>query len=371
MSPPSDHSAPGSPSSRLAAAIAKLKAMARRAHVARVPYDDDESEQYRTFRRAISNVLSTELALSTFAQIVDGLPTADIAFDRRFHGLDNDHPVDEHEELCPGVMEWTREIRDQFNPSILMFDPTLIKAYRRAIPGSRVFKVRFLELVAVSVHQLAALLFNLGVYMHTGGPEDVERVTQYQGPPLAPGLAVCIPEVTLFNHHGYLDDDIYPEGAADVAGYWAEDPEERAPIDPPNAWFNSSRRMVTNRYYQLLDHLQDAMVDFFLAEDPARVPCPLPVLGDKSNGVRVDFWDAILHRFICRDPWECKPPSEATVEFWARRPQNELDYPEHRAVLDAVTARFGDGLGMSPNEKEGGSHVEVPSQGGSKLPGNE
>lgn len=136
MSPPSDRSAAGSPSPTsdpevdhevefTASAIATLKMMAHRAHAARVPYDDDGSEQHRAFRRAISNVLSTELALSTFAQIVDGLPMADTAYNRRMHGLDPDHPVDKHEELCPGVMERTREIRDQFDPSILLFNPAV------------------------------------------------------------------------------------------------------------------------------------------------------------------------------------------------------------------------------------------------------
>ncbi|KAK3896817.1 hypothetical protein C8A05DRAFT_48308 [Staphylotrichum tortipilum] len=330
--------------------------MARRAHAARVPYDDDGSEQYRAFRRAISNVLSTELALSTFAQIVDGLPTADIAFDRHMHGLDSDHPVDKHEELCPGVMERTREIRDQFDPSILVFDPVLIKAYRRAMPGSRVFKVLLLELVAVFVHQLAVLLFNLNICMHTGGPEEVKRVTQYEEPPLAPGLAAFTPEATIFNHHAYLHDDIYPDGPADMAGHWAEDrvlggvtvfdrpAAERSPDDPPNAWFNSSRRKVIFGYYQLLDHQQDALVDFFLAEDPT-----------STNTVRLDFWDAILHRFVCRDPWECKP----------LRPQNTLDYPEYQAVRDAVLARFGDGAGSGgfPTPRERIARAYGPGNG--------
>lgn len=66
------------------------------------------------------------------------------------------------------------------------------------MPGSQAFKVRLLELVAVSVHQLAVRLFKLEIWMHTGGPEEVERVTQYEEPPLAPGLTVCTPEATIF-----------------------------------------------------------------------------------------------------------------------------------------------------------------------------
>jgi len=111
---------------RRVATIAKLKVLAREARAARVPYKDDGSSHHQIFRRAVSNVLSTELALFTFAQIVDGLPTADVAYDRRFPGLDGViHPIEEHPDLCPGVMERTREIRDQFDPSILVFDPTV------------------------------------------------------------------------------------------------------------------------------------------------------------------------------------------------------------------------------------------------------
>ena len=60
-------------------------------------------EHYAIFTRALKNVLATELALFTFAQIIDGLPIADVGFDRRGHGLSGDHPLDEHEELWPGL----------------------------------------------------------------------------------------------------------------------------------------------------------------------------------------------------------------------------------------------------------------------------
>ncbi|KAK3899810.1 hypothetical protein C8A05DRAFT_46220 [Staphylotrichum tortipilum] len=327
-----------------AATMTKLKGLARDAQTARVPYTDDGSMHHQTFRRAVSNVLSTELALFTFAQIIDGLPTADVAYDRRFPGLDGVvHPIEEHPNLCPGVMERTREIRDRFDRSILLFDLTVIRAYRRAVPGSQRFNIRFMELVAVSMHQLGTLLFNLEECMHKGGPQDIERITQYLEPPSSPGGF----------HHGYLADDIYPEGVADVVGYWTEDrilggvtvfdrqAEQRTPKEPPNTWFYGCRENVTYRYFQLQDQQQQAMVDFFLADDPGQAPCPLPIIGDKNNRVRVDFWKALTERFICRDVWERKPPTNETIRFWERRPQNEFDYPEHRTLLEAVNTRLG------------------------------
>lgn len=77
----------------------------------------------RVFVRALNNVLATDLALFTFAQIVDGLPIADVGWDRRLHMLQGDHPLDEHEELCPGALEKARELQKNWEPSMLKFNP--------------------------------------------------------------------------------------------------------------------------------------------------------------------------------------------------------------------------------------------------------
>jgi hypothetical protein len=106
-----------------AAITAKLKLLAREAKAARVPLDNDQSLHYKVFSRAITNVLSTELALFTFAQIIDGLPTADVAWDRRYSHLVGAHPIEEHEDICPGVLDRARRFRQDFDPGILSFDP--------------------------------------------------------------------------------------------------------------------------------------------------------------------------------------------------------------------------------------------------------
>ena len=52
-------------------------------------------------------VLSTELTLFTCAQVIDGLPTADVAWDQRYGGIFGDHIIDEAHggSLCPGAMD--------------------------------------------------------------------------------------------------------------------------------------------------------------------------------------------------------------------------------------------------------------------------
>lgn len=92
-------------------------------HRPRGSHNNDHSEHYEVFARAIFNLLSTELALFTFAQIIDGLPTSDVAWDCRYSDLVGAHPIEQHEDICPGVLDGARGFRRDFNPRILSFDP--------------------------------------------------------------------------------------------------------------------------------------------------------------------------------------------------------------------------------------------------------
>lgn len=78
----------------------------------------DHLHQQR-FRRAVLNVLSAPIAEQTLAQIVDGLPLKDVAFDKRFHRHYVEEPVFYHTELCPGILEKTINFRETFEPLTL------------------------------------------------------------------------------------------------------------------------------------------------------------------------------------------------------------------------------------------------------------
>jgi len=86
-----------------------------------------DKEHRSVLVRAITRVLSTNIAEITYAQIVDGLPLAEVAQDTsRGAGIHDDHPLhDAHTKLCDGVFEQTRDFRDNFDPSILKFNPTV------------------------------------------------------------------------------------------------------------------------------------------------------------------------------------------------------------------------------------------------------
>ncbi len=71
--------------------------------------------------RAITNVVASPIAKQTFAQIVDGLPLSDVAWDTFSGCLCSLHPLlDEHKELCPGVAEDAQKLCSSFDTSTLL-----------------------------------------------------------------------------------------------------------------------------------------------------------------------------------------------------------------------------------------------------------
>lgn len=73
--------------------------------------------------QAVTNVVATEAALITYAQIIDGLPTCDIAWDTRGSKLTPQHPINSHIELCSGALDKAKSFREEFEPSSLVFKP--------------------------------------------------------------------------------------------------------------------------------------------------------------------------------------------------------------------------------------------------------
>lgn len=86
-------------------------------------------EHERIFQRALMNVLSTEVAEYTYAQILDGLPTVKSL--RESYVFMSGHPVHEinHEQLCPGFLEKAREFRAQFNPSDIYIEQSVSQKF--------------------------------------------------------------------------------------------------------------------------------------------------------------------------------------------------------------------------------------------------
>ena len=81
-----------------------------------------DDERMQTFRRALQNILSTEIAEFTYAQLLDGLPTQESL--KESYPPMRDHPVHElgHTTVCDGSLEKARELRSNIVFSDFSFD---------------------------------------------------------------------------------------------------------------------------------------------------------------------------------------------------------------------------------------------------------
>lgn len=175
------------------------------------------------YTRALANVMSTDVAQSTCAQIVDGAPLSETRF--LMSGRPElARPVYQLSELCDWVRGKTAQLLDIFNLHVLRYDfdvsqslttnqecglmpnSQLVRRYLAASPRSKAFKTGLIELTIVSVHQIAAYIYNLDLDM--GSHKEL------------PTEASVIP--TFFLHSQYKDIDQYPDGVADAVDHWAE-----------------------------------------------------------------------------------------------------------------------------------------------------
>lgn len=168
-------------------------------------------------------------------------------------------------------------------------------------------------------------------------PESDERYWRnYPGGPLP----------TLFQHSWYVDYDQYSNGAADMAGYWAEaqiiggvvlfdrrDPAENPDADPNAVYLHPDRYEAPYRIVQLLPEQRQALLDNFLTEDEPTAPL-LPIIIDKTNTHRVDPEEPIRETDIYRDLWERRDfPPGADL-----RSRDEWDRHNFPTTADKVAA---------------------------------
>ena len=96
----------------------------------------------------------------------------------------------------------------------------LLHDYHSASPGSRVFKAGLTELVAVSIHQIAIILYKLNFDL--GNHHDWAAWVAPTSDTIFYRMYPVGKLPTLFFHHQYRNDKQYPQGPADIVGYWAE-----------------------------------------------------------------------------------------------------------------------------------------------------
>ncbi|KAH6876355.1 hypothetical protein B0T10DRAFT_610361 [Thelonectria olida] len=308
----------------------------------RVRADRLDAIHLQALARALRNLLQSDLALITYAQILDGLPTSDTAWDQYGSKYDPDHPVNQHEELCPGSLEMARKFREEFDIYDLKLSAELLEEFQATVPSARAFKLRLIETAASALHQIGVLLFRLDKLHDASTTDgyDIEAVTHWERPP--DEWARVVPWPTMFIQTHFAAHEQYPNGIGDMVGYWAEDriiggvvlfdhSESWQHDNEPNIYVQCSRANATFRVCQLLDGQQDALISFLERDDVGGVAdSPLPILPGSRNRVRVDPRDAIPNHAIYRNVWERRPPQQRLrmQRFMEPCVINSLDYPE-------------------------------------------
>ncbi|KAI1362412.1 hypothetical protein F5Y08DRAFT_312047 [Xylaria arbuscula] len=283
-----------------------------------LPPDGLDAEHLDILTLAMSNILRTEVAEFTYAQIVDGSPTS-LEFQLSHRWPPKDHPVREHKTLCPGAREKTCKLRSEFQITSLRFSPELLRGYQDAQPGTRDFNLRLVEMLVVACHQIAAVLFQLDKDNEHKKTYEAWVSEQYRlkaagderwrhrepGPP------------TAFYHRSYHDHEQYPRGTPDVVGYWAESKifggvvlfdRGESETECKEIWLDPSHsRGPTTMYSPTVDQLEDLMK--FLRSDPGEpASCPLPIRASKLNRPRFYRYHATKYFHIFRDRYDSRLP---------------------------------------------------------------
>jgi hypothetical protein len=104
------------------AQIARLIAEGRA--VVKAPVSSLPQHHRDVFEQALRNVLSTEKAQLTYAQIIDGFPIVCVARDKHGYGIDYGHPIfqNNHDNVCPDAWERMDEFNSSFDLDVLSMD---------------------------------------------------------------------------------------------------------------------------------------------------------------------------------------------------------------------------------------------------------
>ncbi|KAJ4300573.1 Phosphate metabolism transcription protein [Collariella sp. IMI 366227] len=188
-----------------------------------------EEDHRQLLVRAITRILHIELAEMTYAQIIDGLPIGDVAWDAYYHPY-RGHPiiVDAHEDLF---------------------------------------------------HQIGAILYKIDTSLHKN-----DGITEWTPPKPGRFYEKWYPNgplPSLFHHKWYVNHDQYSRHIANMVGYWAEaripggvvlfdrrNPDAEPSADPDAIYFHSNRQHITYRIYQLLPAQRKALLNFLIADEP-------------------------------------------------------------------------------------------------------
>lgn len=84
------------------------------------------------------------------------------------------------------------------------------------------WKLRLIELFAVAVHDIAVVLWSLDDGPHKHAELEAWLASRLGSEPQDKYERLYLPPYTWFWHGEYTNSDEYPNGIADMVGYWTE-----------------------------------------------------------------------------------------------------------------------------------------------------
>ncbi|KAG8350465.1 hypothetical protein FVEN_g11422 [Fusarium venenatum] len=295
--------------------------------------------------RALSNMISTDIAEQTYAQILDGLPTEDSLLEGSPYI--EGHPVFELEQtrICERFLEKARRMCATLDPYNMQFDGHLSKSFQDANMGSKEYNIRLVELTLVACHQIVAYFFNLDdrahnhqLYQNWAQQRRMEQTLTLEVRDIIPPSA--------FLHTSYTYFHQYPQGLADVVGYWAE-----GRIFGGVAVFDRGETesdMLPRPKDSLSAHARSIRLISFLLSDPEETTtCPLPIHGTNESRPRWHPYDALAKYHVFRDKYErrlsLEPPKRECMLVNAHWPELTDEY-----IIAAASARLKEVTPLSP-----------------------
>ncbi|KAI1258362.1 hypothetical protein F5Y18DRAFT_413908 [Xylariaceae sp. FL1019] len=290
-----------------------------------------DAEHLDAVMKAINKLVSCDVAENTYGQIVDGMPTTDSYFE--FHWGQEGLLIYDHESLCDGVIEKTKRLRQGLNPLTLKFNAQAVQAFQDSDVDTTEFEMRLIELTAVACHSIAVHLYQLddGVHKHAEHEAWLQDEISRLGEDTA-NEARFLPPATLFYHGNYRHSHQYPQGIADVVGYWAEAKifggvvlvdRGESETEARNIFLHPSRVQGPRTVYPPTAVQHRTLIRFLLS-DSAKEQSPLPLLDSDDNRPRYEPYDAFKYFHIFRDRYETVLPPVRKVKHTIRT----TDFPE-------------------------------------------
>jgi len=170
-------------------------------------------EKIDIFSKTLLATLSSERATETFAQVIDGKPTAKgygIPIKYWNRNYTNTTTEEVNSRLAPNQesVQLFEEFRKNLRPSTVRISTETAQAFQMLPLSSEEFQLRLLEMIAVAVHTIAVRTYE-EFHPELSFPHSEQREGR---PYLLPSLY----------HPDYMFSRQYPHGRADIVGYWAE-----------------------------------------------------------------------------------------------------------------------------------------------------